>query len=291
MTYCKGFPPVCAGPATKPKDKAESPPRNSNHWTIPVPHPPQLFNVDHFVIATSQVHISAPRQAEAQDQEPNHASMEEPEKTDEICDKDRCVLPKEGVGCSVETVFLGHGDSKPAEWRNRVLNEWCTSQSGRSRSKSCRYADMLYRHNMPPCPPGWGKIFYERLCSHGRHSMENDDPKVILEEYRQRHMQEERPKGQKLRMVPQVNPESHMWGLDPEEGPSQPPPCGYRRYPGYSGPPKTLEMACNGKRKMMVCDGEQNETVRDGKQKKTEMFSECFCGNCYDCRWEVKSPT
>jgi hypothetical protein len=290
MTNYKGFPPVYSGPATKTKDKTNTPLANSNPWTIPVPHPPQLFNVDHLVIATSQMHIAAPEQARVQEQEPNHASVEESEITDEICDRNRCVLPEERVDCSKENVFLGHGDAKSAEWRNRVINEWYTSHSGRPRSKTCRYADTFYRHNMPPCPSGWGKIFYERSCSHGRHSMENDDPKVILEEYRQRHMQEERPKGPKLRMVPQVNPESHMWELDPEEGPSQPPPCGYCRYPEYSGPAKTLQMARKGKQKMMVHDGEQNETVRDGKQRRTVKFSECgFCGDCYDCKWGVNS--
>jgi hypothetical protein len=174
------------------------------------------------------------------------------------------------------------------------VNKWYTSQAGRSRSRSkqCRYADMLYRHNTPPCPLGWGKIFYERLRSDGRQSMENDDPKVILEEYCQRHMQEERPKSPRIRMVPQVNPDSHMWELDPGKGPPQPPPCGYCRYPGYSGPPETLEMARKGKQKMMVHDGEQNETVRDGKQKETVMFSKCgSCGECYDCRWGISSPT
>jgi hypothetical protein len=304
MTYYKGFPPVCAGPATKAKEKTDPTLESSNPWKIPVPYPPQLFNVDHLANAASQMHISAPEQARVQDQEPDRASKEEPETTNEICDKDRCVLPGEGAGCSVENVFLDHGDPKPAEWRNRVMNEWYTSNARKSRPKQCRYADMLHRYDMPPCPQGWGKILYERLRSHGRDLMENDDPKVILAEYRQRHLQEERHKGPKLRMVPQVNPESHMWEIDPAEGPSQPPPCGYRRYPEYSGLPETLEMArkgkqkvmvhggeqnemvSNGKQKMIVRDGEQNETVCDGKQKKPVKFSKCgFCGDCNDCRW------
>jgi hypothetical protein len=235
MSRYNGFPPPCSGTATATKP---APLDKPIHFAVVSSHPPPpVHDAMHHSMHRAGIQAHRPEnpvseEATAQGPGFNDSSTKEPERTCEECGKNLSGFRDEA------NQFVGQGrpssyrDPAQAKFRNQVMNDW---YNGASKHEPCRYSNSFYKHGTQPCNMGWGKAFYEHMRIHGKHSMETEKVENILEEYRQRHMKEDRPKTPEMRPVPG---KTDWWGLvlehqrqqQPDQREENPPSASSRVY-------------------------------------------------------------
>lgn len=208
MSRYNGFPPPCSGPATATKP---APLDEPIHFAVASSHPPPpVHDAMHHSMHRAGIQAHRPEnpvseEATAQDQGFNGSSTK-----CEECGKNLSEFRDEANQFAGQNRLSCYRDPAQAKYRNQVMNAW---YDGGSNHEPCRYSNSFYKHGTRPCNMGWGKAFYEHMRVHGKHSMETEKVEVILEEYRQRHMKEDRPKTPEMRPVPD---EIGYWELVPE---------------------------------------------------------------------------
>ncbi|KAI5248850.1 hypothetical protein E4T43_01046 [Aureobasidium subglaciale] len=117
-------------------------------------------------------------------------------------------------GCPIERIGTNNEirTSEHIIWRRRVVQVWEDSSQD-PRFRACRYSDLLYSADTPPCKWGLGKILSEYKFRHGKQAMENDLLGMICSEYINEHQAEPRFCPAVVREPPGPNSEIHNYDL------------------------------------------------------------------------------
>ncbi|KAH0288099.1 hypothetical protein M436DRAFT_81557 [Aureobasidium namibiae CBS 147.97] len=213
MAYYEGFPPALSSPATAAGSDLPKQPTYPTVQSSQTPSPVKDTARDSPMDPAGKRPV--PGDTTVQDHGLNGSSTNKPEQACEGCRflRRRC----DGSSYSIE----GHGHEKGRcssheyqdhlQWRYQVTKAWISLD----KHDGCPFANSFFTHGTKPCDKGWGKALHEHMYLHGKRRMETDAPEVILEEYRGRHVHEERHQSLELELEDTGNSENRIWKLCP----------------------------------------------------------------------------
>jgi len=215
MAYYEGFPPALSSPATTAGPDLLKQPTYpavpSSQIASPVKDTARDSPMDPFGKRPVPADMPVP------DQGLHGTSTNEPEQACEGCKflRQRCDGPSyslEGYG-QAKGRYSSHECQEHFEWRYQVMKAWTSL----NKHDGCRFANSFFEHGTKPCDEGWGKALHEHMYYHGKRRMETDAPEVILEEYRGRHVHEQRHQSPELELEDTGSSENRIWKLCPTE--------------------------------------------------------------------------